>query len=243
MKARLWTLLLVILVLGVGWTSRVLTEQARHGGWTSVERKNESRGGRRGSRGLRSLGPFLGSVNRFANELDLTEEQREELTRMVEETTGEVRRRELEIRDYLYSTKSRVNELLTVAQRQRLDELNERQWAAYMEERRRRSMEWFRRETRLEEPVLVQVETILGEYHEARAVVFRSSRSEGRGSGSPDRRSQLTALQKDRDARLRTVITEEDLERYLESGADRARPSGREHRRPRRRDKKDGRSS
>lgn len=225
MKNRpfLWVTLFVVVFVSLGWTTRVLTEQisARE---TETMRPERAKRGGHGHRGrFPASGPFLSNVEECADELDLSEAQRQSLQNLVAETTERVQEKEQAIRELIHQTKSQVSELLTQEQRDKLKAMNKKRWEDYSQRKVQRSMDWLSQELSLDDAKLAQARVIFEEYQQARAQVFerleQSSEPPSRGA----MREQFQAAAQERDQRLAEVLTAEQMERYQNSGLDRRR--------------------
>lgn len=206
MKAHV-LLLFVASLIAVGYVTRVATEDEP----TTQDR----RGGPRGR--FPSSGPFFHNVENFADELKLTEAQRQQLQQMVDETTSEVRRREREIRSYVYATRDRVDELLTDAQKEQLKALNEKKWQEYRARRVQRAVSRLEETAGVDAGMRERVATVLTEYEDAKADLYRNRDRRDPNTDRDARREQSRVLRETRDRRLAEILPADVIETFVTS--------------------------
>jgi Spy/CpxP family protein refolding chaperone len=220
MKTQTWIVILSLLVFGVGYTLGIITVRIVSGSTEGprIDRRDShgprpDRGKRRGDRNG-AMGPYLGSVQKFADELGLSDEQREKLRDLIEQTTEEVTRHERSISDLVLETRAKVDELLTDEQRDRLEELIQDSMRRYTEERIEGMVEWFRTEIGLEEDDLARVRGILEGYYEETGRYFREHRRENRWPDHKEIEASLAEMREARDAELKSYVSDRDLDRF-----------------------------
>ncbi len=210
MMKQTWILVLALLMFGVGFLVGVITLQIVEG--SSPTRKSD----RHRSKGHHrpGTGSLLGSVQGFASELELSDEQESRLEAMLSEATTEVKRHEQAVSEYLFSQRQRVDELLTEDQRQSLEQLVDEKWASYRREKVQRMKEWFESETELGSDQVAQVEIVLRASEERKGECFRALK---RDKGFPSRvelENGLEDVHARRDEKLLSLITLAQLEEF-----------------------------
>ena len=98
MRTWLWMGLLLLLVFGIGWTTRALADRTEGAGpGPDLSPPSE----RRGSRGFRRGGPYLATVEHFAKQLELSQQQQEQLAQLIHDTGEKVRSHESAISEVM----------------------------------------------------------------------------------------------------------------------------------------------
>lgn len=192
-----------LLVFGVGWTSHDLLDGKHRGG---------DRGSRSSDRGRRhsGSGPYLATVERFAEELALTGEQRAALDELMHVTAREIEAREREQQAIMLDSRRRLHEILTQEQEEKLAALEDEKWRVYREERVTACKE-FAAEAfgpAVAEPVAAAV----GRYERAKAEYFRSLRDCGEWPGPEQCNSMVSELRKRCEHELAPYLGPEQLE-------------------------------
>jgi len=235
MKARSWIGILAVLTFGVGYSLGIITLRVAEGSGTSEkERSRESRRmggspgrgrGEREGRGDRDGGggPYLSSVRRFADELELTEDQRTRLEGLIAGTTQKIAEHERGISNLVLETRGQVDALLTEAQRTRLEELIQASMRRYMEEKITEMVDWFRSDVGVPEDQLASIRTILEEYQEATGRYFRELRAKSEWPDHEAMEKELARFRSERDEKLKAHVEERDLERFRNAFGNRRR--------------------
>ncbi len=212
MRLYLWIAVLVLLIFGIGWTSRLLAERAgspRIGPRSESHRPGPERFDRHGPPGG---GPFLETVEGFAQELQLTPEQLAALDRIMRETTDAVRAKEREIWEIMHRTRPQVLAVLTEAQRQLLEELIDARQAERREQWLDARLEWLRGEVRLEEGALAAVRGILADYERKKGAFFDDLCQQEAFPEGLDVEARLDELRRERDEALGAHLAAEVIE-------------------------------
>jgi hypothetical protein len=237
MKMQTWIGIFSVLVFGVGFTVGVITLRVASGstereksvrkefpgprgregrdGWDG-RRGREGRDGRRGRPDQNgSMGPYLGSVHRFADELSLSEDQRTELSELISRTTEEVTRHEQGISNLILETRALVQDLLTDEQRSRLDELMQESMRRHSRDHLVAMTEWVETEFEPGEEELAQIRGIFEAYLEAKGEYFRGLRRNKKGwPDHEEMESSLEKFRKERDEKLSVYLSDQELDRF-----------------------------
>lgn len=227
MKSLAWLALLLGLVFGIGWTSRLLAERAFCGvvatapdsargsaaaGAPFGPDRDRDRDRSRSRDGFGPTGPFLATVEQFAGEIGLDDAQRLRLDELIAETTREVERHEESIRDVLRRTHTRVAELLTAEQHEKMGALVAAERAAHAQEKRERTMAWIRENLAPDGAALAAIESIIEEYDARKAALFESFRAAETWPDEKVVHEQIEALRAERDAALAGHLAPDALE-------------------------------
>lgn len=214
---KVWLSSLALLVFGIGWTSKALSDA----GEPTPTSKEEARRERPSFfwKRVRDSRRSLLTVQSFARELELTEAQQAELSELTEQVAGRIRDHEHEIRGILESSRRAVDELLTAEQAERLAELIRRRRQQRDERRIRELLDSLRDEHGLE----------LDEATE-RAVVAALTRQDGprpghRGRhGKPsERRSRSERFRQEIRSALAGLLDERAIELLTDELRDRSK--------------------
>jgi hypothetical protein len=211
MKTYSWIAVLVVLVFGIGWTSRVVAERA--GAGAPALRSEPGRG--RPHRGAGG-GPFLATVEEFAEELALTEEQRGALQELVDETAGKLAQLEEKVFDVKQQTRSDIREILEPAQLTRLEDLVRSSWDRYREEKLARLARWLDEEGRFDAETRRGVMAVLGDIAAEKSEFFAGMFAAEELPAAGEVEARLEELRERQEERLREYLDEPDLELLLE---------------------------
>lgn len=225
MRTSLWMSLLLLLVFGIGWTSRFLTESGSSGAggtaFAGVPSDTEPRDrgdrdrdrDRRGPPGRGRGGPWSNSVQRFADRLGLDAEQQRALEGVMEDTRERVHDHEKAIWGVVSDSRRQMEELLRDDQRTLLDQLLQGERDQARDAEIAQSLEWMKTEAGLGAEQLVAVEAILRRFHEdLRQNV--GSPFEQKGDPGSSWEKQFRERQEALHAELAAYLGAEDLERY-----------------------------
>ncbi len=216
MKTTWWIIVLGVITFSLGWTSHVLKDNL-------TQAEPQHRGDR--YRGSMRLGPTIGSVTHYLDELDLSKEQHEQFSRLVEDATAEVQKQERGTRLCLQDTKLAIRDLLTVEQRQTLDGLIDQRWQKYRKERRERVRKWFQEETGVSAADLEEVLSAYKEYEKS----WKGFRWSSNDSSLPDpeaRWQRRVAAKEERNAKLAEILSDDDMKSFQEWSDRRSRGRG-----------------
>lgn len=240
MKSLAWLLLLSGLVFGIGWKSSSLARSGMlDGGPAGLPHFEGS--GDPADRG-HHRGPLLGSAEEFADQLDLSVDQRAALAALVSATTESIRNHEKAIWELRNEGRRKIHDLLTEAQSTRLSQLLEERFQTFVREQIGSQVEWFRQQVPAPEVAqLTAIEAIITAYEDGKRVLFGgpggapeggSLPEDGRERGEVDTR--LADMRRERDERLRPLVGDEILERFqtLRRRGGGRRPSFRTHESP-----------
>ncbi|MBI4880466.1 MAG: hypothetical protein HY812_12525 [Planctomycetes bacterium] len=216
MRLYLWISVLLLLVFGIGWTSRLLAERAGtalDGPRSEPRRPGPERFDRHGPPGG---GPFLETVEGFAEELALTQEQLAALDRIMQETTDAVRAQEREIWEIMHRTRPQVLAVLTEAQRQLLEELIDARLAERREQWLDARAEWLQSQVSLDEGTLAAVRGILADYERKKGAFFDDLCQQEAFPEGLDVEAKLDELRRERDEALGLHLEADVIERLRE---------------------------
>ena len=167
MKIFPWLGVLIPLVFGIGWTSRLLSEVAAGQEPAAAEQadaQDPSRGDPRVGFGSSHRGPFFESVKHLSDDLELTQEQRDDLERIASETAERVRELERQIFAIQRDALPRAEGVLTDAQKQQMDEILKSRRERYRQYEIDRRMQWFESELELDDAGLTKVRAAIEVY-------------------------------------------------------------------------------
>ncbi len=202
---KIWLAGLVMLVFGIGWTSKALSDaRTRPAIEPSRHELRESpsffwKGGS-GYRGLMT-------VKSFATELQLSEAQRVRLEELTEQVAQEIRTHERCIQDILEVSRQSVDDLLTLDQTEHLAQLTQERRAQYAE---RRALSWIERLANEKAITLDagQRQAVVAAFidHEGRGHSKRRSRRGERPEESRTGREDGPGMKIDRSGALRSAL-------------------------------------
>ncbi len=138
--------------------------------------KGPRQGSRQGSRSMRG-GPFLGSIEQFSDQLDLSEDQKKQIDQLLQNTMAKADERQREIRELFHSTRKLVDEILSEEQLAKLKELKEQRWRDFIQSEITQDRAWFKKNgvDSKKEPL---IRTALNEFHDQ---IRKSLRKRSRG--------------------------------------------------------------
>ena len=236
MKSTVWTLVLLVLVFAIGWTSRVVAERADGRGAPGVASDDGARERRRGPRGGRGrsgrgIGRFLDSVRQFSAELELSGEQETALGALFDDTLRQVHEHERKIWEVTHDARPKLRAILTDAQRDRLDELVAEKFAERSAERVRSTMAWAVDAFALEEARAARLERALLDHEERKRACFDALHDRPPGEPESDRAAfedRMRELKEALDAALVDLLDEEQRERLSSRSSGRRWGKGRD---------------
>lgn len=225
MRSLTWTWILLALVFGIGWTSRLLAERTGDAGRpdrspreteTSADAGSDAERSYRGSRRGRfgSGGPFLSTVEQFADELGLDDQQRSQLDMLMTETNRAIEEHENAKRELMRQTRPRIAEILTDEQQERMSELVREKRNAHDLANREQKLDWLSGHSGLDEEGLLAARRALEAYDAAKAALFDGLRAQDSWPRDEDIRNAKDALRKERDDRLAELLGAETMEQF-----------------------------
>jgi len=234
MKSTVWVVMLSVITFGIGWTSSRIADDVQSAvdsvdpgaGGGPPWKHGRGEGGRgQGGRGEGSRGsrfPFAGSADEFAEKLELDPAQQDRLAELLAESARRIREHEDSIYAIKTETRSGMLDLLTDAQRVRLDELFAERIRKRSEEHVASALAWFRANVSdLSADTLEGVEAAFVEYEDGKRQYI--SREYCGGEGEDDERISIDELRAARDERLSALVGADVLEQYQASRSSRWR--------------------
>ena len=208
MRSTPWFAVLSVLLFGVGWTSRVVAERTSDDDLSRYETRRE-----RGHRSHRNGGGrfLFQTVENFATELELTEEQRAEMNAIWEGLRNQVREQERVIFGHHREAERQINAVLSEVQRNRLEELLRQSFQEFREAKLAEIETWLNANSALTDPQREQVLRTYRECEQTRYKAWTESKADpADSSNSP--RSRMRGMSQERDQKLREVLTEAQLD-------------------------------
>ncbi len=174
-----------------------------------------SPGGKRGGpRGGSPSGSFLGSLHDLAQSLELSAEQQQKITTVLDDATEEVSVMERAIANRLLEARESLLASLDETQREELDDRMHKSFERMREARVNELMEWFDSSATLEAAESERVREILVGWMEAKGEVFRSLRERGVWPDRKEMGEMLAPLEVNRDEKLGEILDEPTLEAF-----------------------------
>jgi len=205
MRSTRWTLVLLVLVFCIGWTTRVVSEGRGGPAW-------RERSGPRAWKMTRGGGPLLHTIDQFASELELTDQQELALSAITTRTSDTIRQHEKAIWDTMHQARPHVLEILTEPQRARLDELVDEHWKNRRDQKVSQVIERLRQEG-IDTATLDQIETVLAEYEQGKSTVFVSLRERESWPEESELAAEMDRLRTQRNQGLSRYLSAEQMER------------------------------
>lgn len=223
MKITSWILVLVLLVFGLGWTAAHLAARESSSALRDSD-LNTSANTNSGRDGPHSrCGPFLRSVDQFAERLALTAEQRTQMDAIVADTTQRVREHEKSIWDVKHQTRPRILALLTPEQQSTLDRLIDEERTAWQASKVDRRMEWVLQQD-LSAAAVASVRQILTRYEQAKSAFFVQLMEAETLPAEGSVEEHMNSLQEQRDEELQKILGDSLLEQFRSASGGRRGP-------------------
>ncbi len=223
MRSFGWTMVLLVLVFGIGWTSRVVAErdsgalerlpvEAAAEDLAGSRLGGDGPGGPRGGHHRRG-GPFLSSVQEFADQLDLSSEQRAEIWAILDQTLEEVRELERSIWNVHQRSRPRMLAVLTDEQRADLERLVDDRRSEMERERIERTMKTITEATSLDDGAAARARAALEGYERRKSRFFSELCDREAWPEDAEIKDAIAEFRAERDAALADVLPADVLDR------------------------------
>ncbi len=235
MRSALWLGALAALVFGIGWeSSRIFATSSPP---SNPNSQSTPRGIGWGDRdhGHRFEGPLFGSIGHLVTDLGLTDEQREQVSKILDAASVAMREHEDAMHEIRDKSRSDLLAILTDEQRAKMKELTEQMFERHRRERVASNVAWFKKNAQFDAATMKRVETLLSDYESDKQKVFASfapftgpassaaSGGPGCAKGSetakadpnaPNPMTELTKLRDQLEANLSTIADKPTLDRF-----------------------------